>query len=70
MGIALACLAPAGVSTALGLWGDADQQATYLPAFVGDAPPAAAVALLEPRAAVQPLLAVDRRPPHPAAGSS
>jgi alkylation response protein AidB-like acyl-CoA dehydrogenase len=36
------------VSTALGLWGDADQQATYLPALVGDDPPAAAVAVLEP----------------------
>jgi alkylation response protein AidB-like acyl-CoA dehydrogenase len=48
MGIALACLAPAGVSTALGLWGDADQQGTYLPEFVGDRPPAAAVAVLEP----------------------
>jgi alkylation response protein AidB-like acyl-CoA dehydrogenase len=48
MGIALACLAPAGISTALGLWGDADQQATYLPAFVGDDPPAGAVAVLEP----------------------
>jgi alkylation response protein AidB-like acyl-CoA dehydrogenase len=48
MGIALACLAPAGVSTALGLWGDADQQATYLPPFLGDDPPAAAVAVLEP----------------------
>jgi hypothetical protein len=48
LGIAVACLAPAGVSTALGLWGDADQQATYLPALVGDNPPAAAVAVLEP----------------------
>ncbi|HWF53569.1 MAG TPA: acyl-CoA dehydrogenase family protein, partial [Solirubrobacteraceae bacterium] len=27
LGIAVACLAPAGVSTALSLWGDADQQA-------------------------------------------
>jgi hypothetical protein len=54
MGIALACLAPAGVSTALGLWGDADQQATYLPPFVGDDPPAAAVAILEPRALFDP----------------
>jgi alkylation response protein AidB-like acyl-CoA dehydrogenase len=48
MGIALACLAPAGVSTALGLWGDSDQQATYLPPLVGDDPPAAAIAVLEP----------------------
>jgi hypothetical protein len=54
MGIALACLAPAGVSTALGLWGDADQQATYLPEFVGDTPPAAAVAVLEPQPLFNP----------------
>ncbi len=54
LGIAVACLAPAGVSTALGLWGDADQQATYLPEFVGDSVPAAAVALLEPRALFDP----------------
>jgi hypothetical protein len=49
MGIALACLAPGGVATALGLWGDAEQQAAYLPAFAGDAPPAAAIAIAEPR---------------------
>jgi len=48
MGIAVACLAPAGVSTALTLWGDETQQATYLPAFVGDDVPAAAVAVTEP----------------------
>jgi alkylation response protein AidB-like acyl-CoA dehydrogenase len=54
MGLAAACLAPAGVSTALGLWGDADQQATYLPPFVGDDVPAAALALLEPRALFDP----------------
>jgi alkylation response protein AidB-like acyl-CoA dehydrogenase len=54
MGIAVACLAPAGVSTALGLWGDADQQATYLPAFVSDNVPAAALAVLEPRPLFDP----------------
>ncbi|MEA2294680.1 MAG: hypothetical protein QOE86_2319 [Solirubrobacteraceae bacterium] len=55
MGLAAAILAPAGVSTALSLWGDADQQATYLPAFVGEeAPPAAALALLEPGALFDP----------------
>jgi alkylation response protein AidB-like acyl-CoA dehydrogenase len=54
MGIALSCLAPAGVATALGLWGDAGQQATYLPEMVGDDPPAAALALLEPRALFDP----------------
>src|SRR4051794_1073125 len=55
MGLAAAILAPAGVSTALSLWGDADQQATYLPAFVGeDTPPTAAIALLEPGALFDP----------------
>ncbi|MGN6167217.1 MAG: acyl-CoA dehydrogenase family protein [Solirubrobacteraceae bacterium] len=48
MGFAAACLAPAGVSTALGLWGDADQQATYLHEFVSENVPAAAVCVLEP----------------------
>jgi hypothetical protein len=54
MGIAVACLAPAGVSTALGLWGDAEQQATYLPEFVGENVPSAAVAVLEPHALFDP----------------
>jgi alkylation response protein AidB-like acyl-CoA dehydrogenase len=54
LGMALACLAPAAVSTAIGLWGDADQQATYLPAFVGEDVPAAALALQEPRALFNP----------------
>ncbi|MGH3518604.1 MAG: acyl-CoA dehydrogenase family protein [Haloechinothrix sp.] len=47
MGLAVATLAPTAVSTSLVLWGDADQQATYLPAFTGDNVPAAALALLE-----------------------
>lgn len=55
MGIAVACLAPAAVSTALGLWGDADQQARYLPALVGDDVPAAALALLEPYVLFDPM---------------
>jgi len=54
MGFAVAALAPAGVSTALSLWGDADQQATYLPEFVGENVPAAALALLEHRALFDP----------------
>ena len=54
MGLAFAALAPAAVSTALGLWGDADQQATYLPPFVGDDVPAAALALLEPQPLFDP----------------
>jgi alkylation response protein AidB-like acyl-CoA dehydrogenase len=54
MGFAVAALAPAGVSTALSLWGDADQQATYLPAFVGEDVPAATIALHEPRPLFDP----------------
>ncbi len=54
MGIAVACLAPAGVSTAIGLWGDAEQQARYLPDFVGDRVPSAALAVLEPRPLFNP----------------
>lgn len=54
MGLAVACLAPAAVSNALVLWGDADQQATYLPAFVGEDVPAAALAVLEPRPLFDP----------------
>jgi alkylation response protein AidB-like acyl-CoA dehydrogenase len=54
MGLAVACLAPAAVSTALSLWGDEEQQATYLPEFVGDHIPAASLAVLEPRALFDP----------------
>ena len=54
MGIATACLAPAGVSTALSLWGDAGQQATYLPEFVGEDVPAASLVVLEPRILFNP----------------
>jgi alkylation response protein AidB-like acyl-CoA dehydrogenase len=54
MGLAFAVLAPAAVSTALGLWGDADQQGTYLPAFSGDEVPAAALAVQEPGALFDP----------------
>ena len=54
MGIAVASLAPAGVATALGLWGDATQQSAYLPAFAADAPPAAATAVAEPRVLFDP----------------
>jgi len=64
MGIALAALAPGAVATALGLWGDAEQQATYLPAFTSESVPAAALALLEPRALFNPLtLTTKPRPP-------
>jgi alkylation response protein AidB-like acyl-CoA dehydrogenase len=56
MGLAVALLAPAGVASALALWGDGDQQATYLPALVGeDVPAPAALAIQEPRALFDPL---------------
>ena len=54
MGLAVAALAPGAVSTAIGLWGDADQQSTYLPEFAGESPPAAALAMLEPRPLFDP----------------
>jgi len=54
MGIALAALSPAAVSTAIGLWGDSGQQATYLPEFTGESVPAAALAIQEPRALFDP----------------
>jgi alkylation response protein AidB-like acyl-CoA dehydrogenase len=55
MGIAAACLAPAAVSTAIALWGDADQQSRYLLPFVSDDAPAAALALMESRPLFDPL---------------
>lgn len=54
LGIAVAVLAPSAVSTALALWGDGQQQSTYLPAFVGEHSPAAALALTEPRPLFDP----------------
>ena len=56
MGLAVACLAPQAVSTALGLWGDADQQARYLSEFAGDNPPVAALAVLEPQPLFDPFV--------------
>ncbi|WP_253864074.1 acyl-CoA dehydrogenase family protein [Prauserella halophila] len=47
MGLAVAVLAPSAVSNALVQWGDAEQQATYVPAFAGEHVPAAALALQE-----------------------
>jgi alkylation response protein AidB-like acyl-CoA dehydrogenase len=55
MGIAYAALAPGAVATAIGLFGDADQQAAYLPAFSAESAPAAALAMLEPRPLFDPL---------------
>lgn len=54
LGLAVAVLAPAAVSTALVLWGDERQQATYLSAFTEANPPAAALAMLEPQPLFDP----------------
>jgi alkylation response protein AidB-like acyl-CoA dehydrogenase len=54
MGLAVACLAPTAVATALTLWGDEEQQATYLPAFVSEHVPTAALSILEPRPLFDP----------------
>jgi len=55
MGIAYAALAPGAVATAIGQWGTAEQEATYLPPFTGEDVPASALALLEPRPLFDPL---------------
>lgn len=54
MGLALACLAPVGAANALLRWGDAEQQAAYLAPFAADEPPAAALAVAEPRPLFDP----------------
>lgn len=54
MGIAYTALAPGAVATAIGLWGSAEQEATYLPAFTGEDVPAAALAILEPQPLFDP----------------
>jgi hypothetical protein len=55
MGIAYAALAPGAVATAIGLWGSAEQEATYLPSFTEENSPVAALAILEPRPLFDPL---------------
>lgn len=65
LGLAVAVLAPGAVASALALWGDEQQQQTYLPALLGDQPPVAALALAEPRPlfdAGQPSCRARRRP--------
>jgi alkylation response protein AidB-like acyl-CoA dehydrogenase len=53
--IALSALAPGAVATALGLWGSAEQQSTYLPPFTSEDTPLAALSLLEPQPLFDPL---------------
>jgi hypothetical protein len=54
LGIAYTALAPGAVATAIGHWGTAEQQATYLPEFTGEKVPAAALAILEPQPLFDP----------------
>lgn len=54
LGLAVACLAPSAVSTALVLWGSEQQQSQFLPSFVGEHPPVAALAVMEPRPLFDP----------------
>jgi alkylation response protein AidB-like acyl-CoA dehydrogenase len=56
MGLAVACMAPSAVSTAVSLWGDERQQEAYLPAFTGEQVPAAALAVMEPRPLFDPFV--------------
>ena len=63
MGLALAALSSSSVASALSLWGDGDQQATYLPGLLGEDVAVGAVAIQEPGALFDPrrLGAVARR---------
>lgn len=54
MGIATAIMAPAAVASAIAAYGDADQQATYLPEFTTETPATAALALQEPQPLFDP----------------
>lgn len=60
LSLAVAGLAPVAVSNALSLWGDSEQQTTYLPAFVGEKVPAAALAIQEPAALFDPFKLTSR----------
>lgn len=55
MGLTAALMAPAAVASALALYGDAGQQATFLPPFTEDDPPVAALAIQEPQPLFDPL---------------
>jgi alkylation response protein AidB-like acyl-CoA dehydrogenase len=61
-------LAGAGVANAIALWGDADQQSKYLPPFVSDDVPAAALALMESRPLFDPLTPATRAVKSPDGG--
>lgn len=54
LGIAAGALSSGSVATAIGLWGDADQQSRYLPPFTEDNAPVASLAIGEPRALFDP----------------
>lgn len=54
MGLAVAVLAPVAVANALARWGTGNQQASYLPAFLEEEQPPAALAVMEPRALFDP----------------
>ena len=54
LGLAVAALAPIGVANALVRWGSSEQQSRFLPAFAEINPPAAAVAIAEPRPLFDP----------------
>lgn len=55
MGQAVAIMAPLAVANALTRWGTSEQQAKYLPAFAGDEPPVATIAVNEPQLLFDPM---------------
>ncbi|MDL0430098.1 acyl-CoA dehydrogenase family protein [Marinobacter sp. TBZ242] len=55
MGLATALLAPFSVAQAITRWGTGEQQSRYLPAFCGEQPPVATIAIDEPAPLFDPL---------------
>ncbi|MDK8463907.1 acyl-CoA dehydrogenase family protein [Marinobacter sp. SS13-12] len=56
MGLATALLAPFSVAQAITRWGTGEQQSRYLPAFCGEKPPVATIAVDEPTPLFDPLV--------------
>lgn len=56
MGLATALLAPFSVAQAITRWGTGEQQSRYLPAFCGEKPPVATIAVDEPTPLFDPLI--------------
>lgn len=55
LSMAYTLLSPVAVANAISRWGNQSQQQSYLPSFVGETPPKAAIAIQEPQALFDPM---------------